>query len=127
MSTESDPDRSPYIRRLIATIECANCGAKYSLDDIHVLGHRGGLWVSAVVCGQCGTQGLIFAMVQDEENIEIVADMEVEEKEDLESLPEISVNEILDLRLFLRDYSGDFSVLFGDLVEGEQEEAPGPP
>ena len=122
MSTESDTDRPLYIKRLISTIECANCGEKYSLSDIHILGNRGDLWVSAVVCGQCDTQGLIFAMVQDEESITVIIETEAEETEGLEDLPEIHMDEVLDMHLFLRDYDGDFSSLFGDLDDDEKGE-----
>ena len=123
MSTESDTDHPLYIKRLISTIECANCGEKYSLGDIHILGHRGDLWVSAVVCGQCDTQGLIFAMVQDEESITVIIETEAEETEGFEDLPEIHVNEVLDMHLFLRDYDGDFSSLFGDLDDQKDVDA----
>jgi len=118
MSAEFDSGRPLFIKHLIATIQCANCGAQYSLDDIHVLGHRGDLWVSAVVCRHCGTQGLIFAMVKDdEETAEVITDVDPEEMEVFRNLPEISMNEVLDMHLFLRDFDGDFSSLFGDIEE----------
>ena len=127
MSALSDSDRPLYIKRLIATIQCANCGEKYSLNDIHILGHRGDLWVSAVVCGQCDTQGLIFAMVQDEEQIQVLADTDAEEEKIFDSLPEISMNDVLDMHLFLSGYCGDFSELFGEVHDSGQADESGSP
>jgi len=107
--------RQAFIRHLVANIQCASCGERYARNDIYVLGHHDDVWVSAVVCSHCGTQGLVFATVRGIEQFE-VSDS-AEELMAYRELPPLSMDDVLDVHAFLRDFHGDVNELF-------QENAP---
>lgn len=104
--------RQAFIRHLVVNIECANCGQGYARNDIYVLGHHEGVWVSAVVCSRCGTQGLVFATLQDEGQFDVISDLTPDEAEAFSSLPALSVDDVLDVHAFLREFDGDVEALF---------------
>lgn len=108
MNAQENSGQPMFIKRLVANIECANCRARYELGNIYVIGHRGDLWITAVVCGQCGTQGLIFAMVKEEGATEVATlDVSAEEMLEFEGLSSISMDDVLDMHRFLKEYEGD--------------------
>ena len=115
MNVQDSSSQPFFIKRLVANIECANCGTQYELGNIHVIGHRGDLWITAVVCGQCGTQGLIFAMVKEERIDELtVRDASVEELLGFEELSAIEIDDVLDMHRFLKEYDGDLVSLLNE-------------
>jgi len=115
MNVQDSSGQPFFIKRLVANIECANCGTQYELGNIHVIGHRGDLWITAVVCGQCGTQGLIFAMVKEERAAELtVRDASAEELLKFEELSSIGIDDVLDMHRFLKEYNGDLVSLLND-------------
>jgi len=61
-----------------------------------------------VSCHHCQTQGIILAMVKEDEHIELLSDLTPEEWEGIQDLPPISSEDVLDVCQFLRDFDGDF-------------------
>jgi len=115
MNFQGSSSQPFFIKRLVANIECANCGAQYELGNIHIIGHRGDLWITAVVCGQCGAQGLIFAMVKEEQVDQLtVRDASVEELLEFEELSSIEIDDVLDMHRFLKEYNGDLISLLNE-------------
>ena len=115
METREPSGQPFFIKRLVANIECANCGTQYELGNIHIIGHRGDLWITAVVCGHCGTQGLIFAMVKEEKATEVIfSDASAEEMLRFNELPRIDIDDVLDMRRFLEQYDGDLMSLLDE-------------
>ena len=60
-----DAERHLFIRHLITNVKCAVCQHQYQADDIQVIEDHEDLWVLSVVCSECHTQGLIFAVVRE--------------------------------------------------------------
>ena len=108
MSTQENSGQPLFIKRLVANIECANCGTRYELGNIYIIGHRDDLWIAAVVCAQCGTQGLIFAMVSEDGTPDVIArDVSPEELREFEKLSTLTIDDVLDMHRFLEEYDGD--------------------
>jgi len=120
MSTQESSGQRLFIRRLVANIECANCGTRYELGNVCIVGHRDDLWIASVVCGRCGTQGLIFAMVSEDGTQEVVArDASPEEIREFGKLSSLGIDDVLDMHRFLEQYEGDLISLLAET--GSQE------
>ena len=107
--------RQAFIRHLVAKLQCSSCSSKYAPNDIYVLGHRDDVWVSAVFCSRCGTQGLVFATVlggQFELKSAALSDLTEQEQALYARLPGLSADDVLDVHAFLRDFHGDVTGLW---------------
>jgi len=109
MATGSDEiyERHELVKHLVASIPCAICQHCNAPDNVHVVDHRGEIWVMVVKCSHCGTKGLVFAMIKEEEP-EVVADLTSQEWARFREMPEINTDDVLDVHEFLRDFDGDF-------------------
>ena len=118
MATGSDEsyEKRELVKHLIASIPCAVCQHFYEPDDVRVVEHHGEMWIMAVTCGHCGTQGLVFAMIQEGEKPEIVNELTSQEWARFREMPQIDADDLLDVHEFLRDFDGDFVNLFGGMV-----------
>ena len=104
-------DKHKFIKYLITNIQCAVCGEYYEQEDVRVISQQEGLWVITVTCESCHTQGLVFAMVKEGEVPEIISELTSSEWATFEKMPQISVDDVLDIHELLRDFEGDFSAL----------------
>ena len=111
MDDEEQGMRQAFIHHLVANIQCANCGERYARNDIYVLGHHEDVWVSAVVCSRCGTQGLVFATLRSGSQFELQSKPETEEAGGSGVPPALSVDDVLDVHAYLRDFHGDVYAL----------------
>lgn len=109
-----DPDSPEYdfVRQLLENIKCVVCSEPYDESDVTIMGQQDELWMLMVSCHHCGTQGIILAMVKEDEQVELLTDLGPEELERVKSLPAISSDDVLDVHRFLRDFDGDFTRLF---------------
>jgi hypothetical protein len=110
-------EESAFIHFLAGNIKCADCGQGYDAEDIHALGHQDRLWIMGISCANCGTQGIVFAMLPEEETsaMEVLWELTDEEWERFRSMPEIEMDDVLDVRRLLRDFQGDLK----ELIEGK--------
>jgi len=109
MANESDEgyNKHELIKHLIASIPCAICQHRYEANDVQIVDHRDEIWVMAVKCNHCGTQGLIFAMIKEGEKPEIVSELTARERARFREMPQIDADDLLDVHEFLRDFEGD--------------------
>ena len=116
MDSNEDAFGRLLIQRLVANIQCAVCGKPYVVDNVQILGHQDDLWISAVTCAHCRTQGLVFAVVREGDlESEVFSELTPDEFDALNGLEEISVDDVLDVHDFLRGFHGDFF----QLLEGK--------
>jgi hypothetical protein len=121
MATRSDEsyEKRELIKHLVASIPCAVCQHHHEPDNVRIVDHHGEIWIMAVKCSHCGTQGLVFAMIQEGEEPEMVSDLTSHERARLREMPQLNADDLLDVHEFLRDFDGDFVGLF----EGEAMKA----
>ena len=115
MAAESDEnyDKREIVKHLMTSIPCAVCQHSYTPGDVHIVDHRDEVWIMAVTCAHCGTQGLVFAMIKEEES-DSVSDPTPQEWARFREMPRIDADDVLDVHEFLRDFDGDFVSLFED-------------
>jgi len=98
------------IKFLLANVKCVVCQHRYELSDIQAIEQRDHVWLIAVTCSYCGTQGVILAMVEEVEGPEL-AEFTPEEWVAFQQMPPIDADEVLNMHEFLRDFEGDFEKL----------------
>lgn len=105
----TDPERHLFIRHLLASVKCAVCQHQYGPEDIDVIEQHDELWILSVVCSDCETQGLIFAIIREvtSDSLPLLDMVEEEEPDALEHLPSIDADEVLDMHRLLREFDGD--------------------
>lgn len=106
-------EKRELIKYLVASIPCAVCQHYHEPDNVRIVEHHGEIWIMAVKCDHCGTQGLVFAMIQEGEKPEIVNELTSQEWARFREMPRIDADDLLDVHEFLRDFDGDFVGLFG--------------
>jgi hypothetical protein len=104
--------RDAFLKRLFAKVNCGVCGQKYDVSNIKVLDQEDGLWVLSVYCGSCGTQGLIAAVVHEGNITDIITDLTDAEREHSGSKEAVGMDDVLEIRNFLKGFDGDFGGLF---------------
>ena len=109
-------EKRELIKHLVASIPCAVCQHCYEPDDVRIVEHHGEIWILAVKCDHCGTQGLVFAMIKEEE-METVSDLAPQEWARFREMPRIDADDVLDVHEFLRDFDGDLVSLFEDATQ----------
>lgn len=117
-SRADDAEREVRIKRLMlaAVSCCGTCQRQYDLDSLTVIGHREHLWMVAVACPQCDTQGVITAVI-DGHNLDGTAgthpaELTLAEHRRFAAAPIVAADDLLDLHAFLDDFDGDFATLF---------------
>lgn len=102
------------IKRLITNIKCSVCGGRYDEENVRVLGRYTDLWFLSVYCPTCKTQGLVAAVLNEEETPELVTDLTEGEYEKFREMAAVGVDDVLELHNFLKGFDGDFSRLFSE-------------
>ncbi len=105
-----DWESHTFLRHLIANVKCAVCHHQYEPDDIQVIERHEELWILGVTCGECQTQGLIFAIVREVPADEVQSPDYYYDEEDRilsDVLTAIKTDEVLDMHCLLRDFDGD--------------------
>ena len=108
-----------FVRQLLENIKCVVCSEPYDEHDVAIMGQQDQLWMLMVSCHHCETQGIILAMVKEDEHVEWITDLTPEEQEWALDLPAISGDEVLDIHRLLRRFDGDFRELLGEDLIGE--------
>lgn len=116
---DKDSPEYDFVRQLLENVKCVVCSSEYDDADVAIMGQQDDVWMLMVSCHQCATQGIILAMIKEEEQVEVVTDLTPEEWERVKDLPAISTDDVLDVHRFLREFDGDFQ----ELIEEDLDEA----
>ena len=98
------------LKHLIKTTKCLNCQSLYELDNINIIATTKAEGLFEMHCGNCHTSSIVTVILTPEQE-----KMEVKQPDTFESEfhpGQISPNDILDLKLFLNNFDGDFKKLF---------------
>lgn len=91
------------IKKLLATVRCSVCGRHYEPGDIDIIGRRRHMWYLKAVCSVCNSQALMAASFK--ETAETVTDLTESEKKKFRDA-EVTSDDMLDMHIFLNDFSG---------------------
>ena len=100
------------IKNLLSIVKCENCGQHCDPADIEIVGHQEDLWFLSVYCPSCRSQGLVIASIGKSEESEVVTESTETEKDKF--LTPVNSDDVIDMHLFLKDFSGDFSSIFSE-------------
>ena len=100
------------IKRLMTGVKCGVCGQHYGAASINVLGHQEDLWLLSALCPACHTRCLVAAVIREDKVAEVITDLTELELEKFRNKAMPTVDELLGMHGFLKDFDGDFSRLF---------------
>ena len=106
--------RESFLKKLISTIKCSNCGHKYELVDVKVVGHEDDLWFLSASCSSCDTQGLIVAVIANGKPAEVITDLTEADYRKFVNTEPVGVDDVVDMHIFLQNFDGDFTALFSE-------------
>lgn len=98
------------LKHLIKTTTCLHCQGLYDLDGINVIATTKAEGLFEMHCNHCHSSSIMTVVLTPE-----TEKMETKQQNTYETefRPEqISPNDILDLKLFLNNFDGDFKKLF---------------
>lgn len=113
MRDNQKADNGQIIKQLVSEMQCPICCRQYRKENTLVLGHQDELWVLAVICRHCHTHGLVFAVVHEVEE-QFASELVPQECLKFQEMPQIDMDDVLDIQRFLRDFDGDFKTLFSE-------------
>jgi hypothetical protein len=126
------------IRRLFTRQHCNQCQSAYAEENVTVLARRSEVWMVMVRCASCGRKGIFVvsfpgssrseqrrAMLEAEalgEGALTEAVLADEPPGTAESPPRnpVTVDDVIDMHLFLKQFDGNFAALFASPPGGEQ-------
>ena len=101
-----------HMKRLMTSVECANCGKQYLIENIEVLGHEDGLWFLKLLCTACQSESLTAAVIEenDEHNhVDKLDDLKLVNSPELTLL---TASEMLNMHNYLKGSDRDYTKLF---------------
>lgn len=123
--TVSDADR--VVRFVVGTARCGDCGSAYQAQDVHILDQVGdNVWELAAVCPGCLNVWLVKAIVHRSASAGEeppagdgpLDELSPSERLRFGALPAVGMNDVLDVRAFLRTFDGDFRAHFDQERDG---------
>ncbi len=99
-----------FVRSLLSDLGCARCGRHYDPTTTSLLGCIEGSWIFYVYCSSCNSLGFAVASTNESEVAE--ADTELTPTEKGRFSNPITSDDVIDMHIFLKDFSGSFSYPF---------------
>ena len=102
-----------FIMYLLSKIKCKSCGQQCEPENIDVLGHQDNTWLFYAYCPSCKHRGLVVVSTkekEEDEKTEPADELTAEERNRL-AIP-LSSNDVIEMHIFLKTFSGDFFSLF---------------
>jgi hypothetical protein len=118
-------DAERWLTSELASFGCAACGQPYGEAQIRLIAQRDELFFVDLSCPHCGSQAVAIVTIQsDAEPTQAWAHATTAADEpdeaSAERAPAISVDEVIDAHVLLRDFDGDVHQLLARL-EGPAE------
>ena len=101
------------VKKLMTSVKCNGCGQNYEMRDVKILGNHYSLYFLQATCSSCHSRYLITAVINDSKNPDIVSDLTDTESIKFKDSQVPSIDDILDMHFYLKEFHGDFCSLFG--------------
>ena len=105
---------------------CSVCHREFDIDDIRVLSRKPDMWMMLVECTECHARNFVAAVLNDGDpdearlalrrlSDEALAERHGEQllEDSAEPVEPITIDEVLGMHEFLKDFDGDFRRHFG--------------
>ena len=109
---------------------CSVCHREFDLDDIRVLSRKPDMWMMLVECTECHARNFVAAVLNDGDPDEArlalrrLSNEAIAERRGglldapTEPVDPITIDEVLEMHEFLKDFDGDFKRHFGRRTVG---------
>ena len=101
-----------FIKKLVSTLKCGNCGECYKVNSIKVRGYHNDIWFINASCSACQSQALVAATIKECKSTKAFTELNQAELTKFAKAGAISAEDILDMHSFLDGFDGDFVRLF---------------
>jgi hypothetical protein len=101
------------VKKLMTSVRCTNCGLNYEMSNVKILGNHEDLYFLQVSCSSCHSRYLITAVINDRKVADTVSDLTDTELIKFKDARIPSVNDVLDMHSYLKQFDGDFWGIFG--------------
>lgn len=98
------PEIKSALEHLIKTTSCTHCKRKYKLNDIQIIASTKTEGLFEMDCSSCSSGTIVSVFLTPE--------IEVRDYRPIKSGERISKNDILDVKIFLSKFDGNFKKLF---------------
>ena len=119
MNPKSHSENLALIRVIVAQVPCATCRRRFSARDVQILDRRDKLAAMAVKCRWCGTEAILFALVNAQTALPIRTDLTPGEWARFQRAAAINENDVIQLHRTIQAYDGDFSELMDEPLPDE--------
>jgi hypothetical protein len=106
-----EDDKRRLIIRLVTRLRCAECGRLYDAEDFVLVQRLQDVWVLSTRCRHCDDPCHVVVYMRLDAEPEPVIDLTPEEAKVAEAWPPITVDDVLDTHLLLREFDGNFEAL----------------
>jgi hypothetical protein len=113
----SDERLKALIEHFAGDAHCPLCGEPYAREEIRVLRQQEHRWTVSVQCLCCGSGSLITAMLPDSDHVEALRsqccshELTPGEARWFASVAPLTSQDVLDWRVYLQHFHGDFAGL----------------
>jgi hypothetical protein len=115
-------DLENTVKHLKKTSKCLSCKAKYELEDIHIVATTAFEGLFEMKCFKCHKSTIVTVVLTPPQNTkngkkeakETILESYAREHRILNRGKKISDNDILDMKIFLNKFDGNFNEIFND-------------
>jgi hypothetical protein len=104
-------DAEGWLASELAAFACAACGQPYGEAQVRVIARREELWFVDLSCPHCGSQAVAIVTIQVEdesgEDEGTLSAGDLPEGPSVPGAPVVSVDDVIDAHVLLRDFEGD--------------------
>ena len=108
-----DNRKQRMILRLVARLQCVECGRFYAPGDVALIHRWKDLWVLSTKCQHCDETSHVLVFMRLDADPDPLKDLTVEEAQVADQWPAITADDVMDVHNFLSGFDGDFESLFG--------------
>ncbi len=118
-SKQSNPENLLLIRHIIAHVPCAICRRRFAARDVQILDRRGNVWAMSVKCRACGTDAILFAVMNEAKTKPVRTDLTPDEWPRFGNALPIQTDDVIRVHEFIQSYAGDFTDLLEEPLPNE--------
>lgn len=104
------------LKQLISGYRCHVCRRCFERDHVRLAARHEQLWIVSVRCSLCRNQQVFWIALKDNQGEAILHDVSDPKPdsrdEELDSMPPVTSDDVLEMHEFLRSFNGDFRQLF---------------
>ena len=119
MNSKGNSENLALIRVIVAQVPCAICRHRFATRDIQILDRREQVAAMSVKCRRCGTEAILFAIINQQTALPIRTDLTPGEWARFRHAAPIDANDLIQLHQHLENYDGDLSEIMDEPLPAE--------